>query len=160
MKTDTLRDVEIFDSDGCVSEIRQVFSQLSRAAVVHIFSPFTSFEGVRNFFKMREVIEALERGVTVRIVICPPDESVRDFLQKYKGKVEVYVRENFHEKLITIDDVDKKYTYIGSFNLLSNRLGSDLMVRMSEAKSSSPDEQLLWRALYRVGLPKDSERIL
>jgi len=55
------------------------------------------------------------------LVITRPENKealncLTEFHANKKYNLEIYTRKGFHEKVIIIDDVDKKITYIGSAN--------------------------------------------
>jgi phosphatidylserine/phosphatidylglycerophosphate/cardiolipin synthase-like enzyme len=77
-----------------------------------------------------------------------------EFHANKKYNLEVYTRKGFHEKVIIIDDVDKKITYIGSANFLSSSSSSsELIVRID-------GKEVMDKILNKIGLPRDEERYI
>ena len=150
--------VQILNLEECLGQIRSEFLNLKDCAIILIYSPFSDARGIKQFFNKREVKEALERGVRVLVITRPDNKEALNCLTEFhankKYNLEVYTRKGFHEKVIIIDDVDKKITYIGSANFLSSSSSSsELIVRID-------GKEVMDKILNKIGLPRDEERYI
>lgn len=139
--------VQTLNRDECMGAFRNDLRD-AREEVL-IYSPFINDVEVKQFLKMAELKDALNRGVNIKIVTRPPsDERGRNILKEAsKTGVEVYLREGFHEKVIVVDG---RIAYVGSANILAWPSSSDLMQRVENS-------EVVKDILVKIALPKEEE---
>jgi len=140
--------IQTLNRDECVGSFRNDLRTANNEVL--IYCPFINSVDVTRFINMTELKEALNRGVKINIITRPPKEKALKPLDKLRdSSISVYLREGFHEKVITIDN---KIAYVGSANILAWPSGSDLMQRIE-------DPDTVKEVLAKIALPKEEEAL-
>lgn len=128
-------------------------------SVILIFSPFLRLQKVQLFLSMKQLRDAIKRGVRVVIVTRPaskgevdkPSEHEKAIKLLKEGGVKVIEQERLHFKAIIIDE---EIIYIGSINPLSMTIVKyyppDYMIRfVSQALIDEIIENAIGREIYK-----------
>jgi sugar-specific transcriptional regulator TrmB len=122
---------------------------------VIIYSPFTYSDRVKKFSEILK--KCIRRGLRVRIITRPLTDSSVKYKDDHKANIEslkqlgaeVYLRSNFHVKLVVVDN---KISYVGGVNTLSSKTDTvDVMFKLK-------NEDFAGVLLEKAGLPKPEER--
>lgn len=140
--------IRTLNRDECLGSFRN--DLITATKEVLIYCPFNNSVDVTRFINMTELKDALNRGIKVKIITRPPKKEDSKTLDKLRDAgISVYLREGFHEKVITIDN---RIAYVGSANILAWPSGSDIMQRVE-------DPDTVREVLAKIALPKDEEML-
>jgi len=143
---------EFMDLKAFYGDLEKELGNARRKVV--IYSPFTYSERLNTLLKNLEMCTG--RGVQVEVITRPPtDKSIyseKDHINNLnelkKRKVKVYLRDNFHVKLVVIDN---KISYVGGVNVLSAKSDSvDVMLKLE-------NEDFAEILLEKAGPPRPEE---